>query len=315
MSADVPPPLWIPDRIVTGPAGDERCRWIDVAGLRFTDPFFDDTVRRRRDWSIERWSTVAELLDEAATAPAVDEVVFVFHVSRCGSTLLSQLFGLDERTLVLSETPLLDAILQTDRADRGRLFDAVLRLLGRPRDGAGCRLVVKTDCWHVFHAAMLRRLYPQARFVLLYRRPAAVLGSHHKMRGMQMVPGLRETPLHVPYDPERISLDQYGAAALEQYYAAMLDLAAADDRTLLAGYEEGFPAVFLRAATWLGQSFDPDTLRQVHERCGYHAKRPNEAFGAETLPSLGGVDLKPLEALFSALEQRRTGRPQPSSPA
>lgn len=315
MSGAAPPPCWIPERLVTGITGDVRCRWIDVAGLRFTDPFFDSTVtRRRRDSPSERWSTVTELLDEAATVPAVDDVVFIFHVSRCGSTLLSQLFGLDERTLVLSETPLLDAILRTN-GDRERLFDAALRLLARRRDGAGCRLVVKTDCWHVFHAATLRRLYPRARFVLLYRRPAAVLGSHHKMRGMQMVPGMLETPFHVPYDSERLSLDQYGAAVLEHYYAAMLDIAAADEGSLLTGYEEGFPAVFLRAAEWLGHSFDPDRLRQIHERCGYHAKRPHETFGAETLPSLTDVDLGPLDALFAALEQRRARLLQPSSPA
>lgn len=314
MSGAAPPPCWIPERIVTGNAGDDRCRWIDVAGVRFTDPFFDSTVsRRRRDTDTERWSTVVELLDEAATVSAVDDVVFIFHVSRCGSTLLSQLFGLDERALVLSEVPLLDAILRTDRADRERLFDAALRLLGRPGGEGDLRLVVKTDCWHLFHAATLRRLYPRARFVLLYRRPAAVLGSHQKMRGMHMVPGVLETPFHVPYDPAHVSLDQYAAAVLGHYYAAMLDISATDERCLLAGYEEGFPAVFLRTAEWLGRSFDPDGLRQIHERCAYHAKRPHEKFAAETLPSLTGVDLGPLDALFTALEQRRMGFPQLSN--
>ena len=307
MSGAAPQPCWIPERFVTDHAGDARCRWIDVAGLRFTDPFFDSTVRRRRrDWPTERWSTVAELLDEAATVPAVNDVVFIFHVSRCGSTLMSQLFGLDERTLVLSETPLLDAILRTDGGDRARLFDGALRLLGRPRDGAGFRLVVKTDGWHLFHAASLRRLYPQARFVLLYRRPADVLGSHHKMRGMHMVPGVFEAPpFRVPYDPERLMLDQYAAAVLERHYAAMLDIAVADECSLLAGYEEGFPAVFLRTTAWLGRSFAADDLRLIHERCGYQAKRPHERFGGETLPCLQGVDFRPLDALFAALEQRR----------
>lgn len=306
MSAAAPPPCWIPERIVTDRAGEERCRWFDVAGLRFTEPFFDDTVRRRRRGAqAERWSTVAELLDEAATVPAVDNIVFIFHVSRCGSTLMSQLFGLDEHTLVLSETPLLDAILRADRGDRERLFDAALRLLARPRGGIQSRLVVKTDCWHLFQAATLRRLYPQAPFVLLYRRPAAVLGSHQKMRGMQMVPGLLDA-IEVPFDPERLSFDQYGAVVLERLYAAMLDVAAADDRSLLVSYEQGFPEAFLRTARWLDLSFDAEGLRQIHERCGYHAKRPDEKFGAEALPPLQDLDLRPLDWLFAALEHRRT---------
>jgi hypothetical protein len=308
MNGAAPPPCWIPERIVTGNAGDDRCRWIDVADIRFTDPFFDDTVRRRRrDSQAERWSAADELFHEAATVPAVEDVVFIFHVSRCGSTLLSQLFGLDERTLVLSEVPLLDAILHTDRGDRERLFDAALRLLGRPRDGVAPRLIVKTDCWHVFDVQTLRRLYPQARFVLLYRRPAAVLGSHQKMRGMQMVPGLVDAPFHVPYDPETLSLDQYGAMVLERLYAAMLDVAATDERRLLVSYEQGFPDAFLQTAAWLGMSFDAEGLKQIQERCGYHAKRPDEKFGAETPPSLHDVNLRALDWLFAALEQRRAG--------
>jgi hypothetical protein len=306
MNGAAPAPCWIPERIITDGAGAERCRWIDMAGVRFTDPFFDDTVRRRRrNPQAERWSTVAELLDEAAAVPAVDDVVFIFHVSRCGSTLLSQLFGLDEGTLVLSETPLLDAILRSGRDDRARLFDAALRLLGRARGEGASRLVVKTDCWHLFHAATLRRQYPKARFVLLYRRPAAVLASHQKMRGMQMVPGLLDAPWRVPYDPEQLSLDQYGALVLERLYAAMLSVAAADERSLLVSYEEGFPGAFLRTSRWLDLSFDHEDLRRIQERCGYHAKRPEEAFGAEMMPSLEGVDLRALESLVAALEQRR----------
>jgi hypothetical protein len=129
------------------------------------------------------------------------------------------------------------------------------------------------------------------------------------MRGMHMVPGMLDAAFDVPYDPERLSLDQYAAAVLERYYAAMLDLAATDERSLLVSYEEGFPATFLRAAGWVGRSFDPDSLRQIRERCGYHAKRPHERFGAETVPSIAGVDLAALEARFAALEQCRT-RPQ-----
>lgn len=307
MSVDASP-CWIPDRFVADSTGDARCRWVDVAGIRFTDPFFASSVsRRRRDPDSERWSTAAELLDEAATVPAVDDVVFIFHVSRCGSTLMSQLFGLDDRTLVISEAPLLDAILRSGHGDRERLFDAALRLLARPRGEAFARLVVKTDCWHLFYAGTLRTLYPQARFILLYRRPSAVLASHQKGRGMQMAPGVLDGPFHVPYDPERLSLDQYAAAVLERHYAAMLDVAARDQRRLLASYGEGFPGVFLRTTAWLGRSFDDDTMRQIHERCGYHAKHPYEKFGAETLPSLESVELRTLDSLFRALEHRRTG--------
>ena len=307
------PPRWIPVRIAVDGTGERRCHWVDLTGIRVTDPFFESTLSRRRS-RLDRWSTVGEFYDEAATVPEVADLTFIFHVSRCGSTLLSQLFCLHDGTLVFSEAPLLDEILNSDRPDREALFIATLRLLGRLRAGAGEHVVVKTDCWHVFHAARLRRLYPQARFVLLYRRPAAVLASHQKARGMQMVPGaLAHAPfVDVRYDCERMSLDQYAALVLERIYAAMLEIATVDERSLLVSYEEGFPELVLRVADWLALSSDAGDLQRIRERCAYHGKRPGDIFVTETPPSPPpGVDLRSLESLFNALQRRQGNPPRP----
>ena len=178
------------------------------------------------------------------------------------------------------------------------------------------RLVVKTDCWHLFHAPVLRRLYPDAPFILLYRSPDAVLGSQHKARGSHMVPGLiARAPFEIAYDPARMTLDQYGAAVLERHYQAMLDLSAHDPHTLLVNYAEGFPAVFLRAAAWLGLSFDDAQVGRIRERCGFHGKRPQDAFGGDRMPSLDGVDLTPLQGLFDRLETGRAAGALPPGTA
>lgn len=300
-------PCWIPERIVTDGNGEGRCRWVDIAGVPYADPFFESTLMRRRQGAdAERWSTTAELCDEAARVAAPVDVIFILHVSRCGSTLVSQLFGLDERTIVLSEVPLLDAILRTAGDHRDVLFPAALRLLASKRAGSEERVVVKTDCWHLFHAATLRRLYPQAKFLLLYRRPAAVLRSHHRMRGVQMVPGvLTGPPWDIAYDPAGMSLDDYAAAVLECHYRALLEVAETDEQSLLVGYEEGFPALFLRAADWLGLSLDAGTMQRIEARCAFHAKRPHEPFAADPAPDLVDVDVSRLDSLFAALDRQR----------
>jgi hypothetical protein len=63
-------------------------------------------------------------------------------------------------------------------------------LIAATTAGVTRRPIVKTDCWHLFHAAELRAWYPESPFVLLYRRPEAVLRSHRRQRGRHMVPGL-----------------------------------------------------------------------------------------------------------------------------
>lgn len=297
-------PYWIPERIADD-GETRRCRWVDVAGVRYNDPFFETTLaRRRRQGATERWSSLQDVHAAAVAGPALTRVAFVFHVSRCGSTLFSQLFGLDSRTVVLSEVPVLDQILRSDWPDREPLFAAALRILGRSRFGEDL-LIVKTDCWHLFHADALRRLYPQAPFIMLYRAPDAVLDSHRRMRGMHMVPGLATSGPRIDYDSQRHSLDGYAAQVLERYCAAMLDFVGTDKRSLLVSYDEGSPDAFLRAARWLGIQYGDDDVRRIEERGRYHAKRPDEPFGRDGSPRLADVDLARLGSQFADLERQR----------
>src|SRR6516165_1265487 len=67
--------------------------WGDFGALRFTDPFFDNTVAR---WASGKPPprTVRTGLDALVVldqAPSLDPSGLIFHLSRCGSTLLAQL--------------------------------------------------------------------------------------------------------------------------------------------------------------------------------------------------------------------------------
>jgi hypothetical protein len=248
------------------------------------------------------------LHDEAADADALSPTAFIFHVSRCGSTLLSQLFACDDAAVVLSEVPVLDELLRSNLPDREALFASALRVLARRRFGTEERLVVKTDSWHIFYADVLRRLYPTAPFVLLYRSPQAVLESHRRVRGMHMVPGLLErTPFTVEYDSTRLTLDQYAAAVLELYYRAMLDVAAMDGQAALVSYEEGFPAAFERIAAWLRLPIDDRLREKLDERCVRDAKNPMTAFRPPEMASTSEPDNGTLRHLFERLESMRHG--------
>ncbi len=304
-------PCWVPARLVTVD-GVERCEWIDVAGVRFIEPLFEASVARViREGGGRRFTPVEAIL-EAPVPRAAAPGAFIFHVSRCGSTLFAQLLALDARNVVVSEAPVLDQLLRSSRVNREEYFTRALSLLGQLAPGG--RLFVKADCWHVFHASELRQWFPGVPFILLYRAPAAVLASQRRMRGMHMVPGLLDpAPFTVAYDPERVSLDQYAAAVLEHHYRALSSLSASDARSLLVSYDEGFPAAFLRAARWMGLPDDAPSRAQIALRCATHAKRPFEPFQGDPAAGIPGVDLTTLEAVWQDLERRRPVRSTPEA--
>ena len=76
--------------------------WSDLDGVRFSEPFFDQTI--------ERWAggnppprlvnTGLDALEALDGAPALDPALLIFHLSRCGSTLMSRLLGTRPGTLV-----------------------------------------------------------------------------------------------------------------------------------------------------------------------------------------------------------------------
>lgn len=119
--------------------------WIDLGRRAFVDPFFRDTILRRMRHSPrpQRTHTEVEVLRTLhergrATAPAG----FVFHVSRCGSTLVARMLAASRRSLVLSEADPVNSLLinssgvcRPDLLLRS-LLDRVMRHFGvRPEQG------------------------------------------------------------------------------------------------------------------------------------------------------------------------------------
>src|SRR4051794_12659039 len=77
----------------------------DAPGLSFSEPFFEQTVRAAglvplaNSVSFKRWRLVSVLGDAPVHLPAG----IVFHMSRCGSTLLAQMLKSNDHSLVFSE--------------------------------------------------------------------------------------------------------------------------------------------------------------------------------------------------------------------
>jgi hypothetical protein len=92
------------------------CRWMYAGEKTFTEPFFDETVLKclSHPYNSNPFKSVADVQLLHQWSHSIDYIkptAFIFHVSRCGSTLLSQLLSLSAQNIVLSEVPFLDDII------------------------------------------------------------------------------------------------------------------------------------------------------------------------------------------------------------
>src|ERR1700737_2679800 len=102
---------WTPVRIAT--TGEPVVDWA-IVGEPFADPFFEQTADRamQRPFNqvFARRTSFHVLDDLAAADPGLAPGGFVFHMSRCGSTLVAQMLAAMPWAIVLSEAQPLDAI-------------------------------------------------------------------------------------------------------------------------------------------------------------------------------------------------------------
>lgn len=273
------------------------CEWLYLDNEPFIEPFFTDTISacRSREVNYKRRKVVSSLDVLPQWANAMDHVqpsAFIFHVSRCGSTLLSQFLSLDRKHIVLSEVPFLDQLLRIpfdNKYDRISLsqewFQSAIPLYAQKRNGAEQHLFIKTDCWHIFFYERLRRLYPDTPFILLYRSPDEVLRSQQKQRGMQAVPGIVQPVIMglrlEEGNPALTDLDLYFSQVLEKILEAFVEVYNKDHRTLLVNYSEGMINVVQKLMEFSNIPLTDELLKQMQDRSNFHGKRKGEVFEKE----------------------------------
>jgi hypothetical protein len=310
---------WIPYQLVKREQ-QWLCRWLALGGRRFTEPFFSETIQQCKSHgrNANRFDSLSSLDCLAAqTAGPLDAVTpsaFIFHVSRCGSTLLSQLLGLSQRAIVLSEVPLIDQLLRLPLKDGNvapaemeAALQASIAWLGRKKSGNETHLFVKLDSWHVFFAATIRKLYPEVPFVLLYRSPDEVLRSHQKRRGMHAVPGFIEPVLFgmSSEDLDGIDCDVYTGQVLTYYFSRFLAIAAQDGQSLLLNYQEGGMPLLQQLAACSGIVFNDTEREHMEARSRTHSKYPDQIFSEERPQLPEPAHLAPAFALYRSLEAMR----------
>jgi len=211
----------IPFRL-TFDGGEPRVEWIVANGAQFTEPFFEDTIGRliRENPANRGGNRPGTPLDALRhVEPGAPPAAFIFHVSRCGSTLLAQMLAALPRHIVASEPPILDDILRHPGAaneDRIAWLRGALHSLGQPNAAGGDRLFVKFSSWHIFHLSLIDNAFPGVPKIFIFRPPLEVLVSLMRRPSLALVRGT--------VTPEQLgmTLVQRDALRPEEHAAAIL---------------------------------------------------------------------------------------------
>lgn len=302
---------WIPVKLIEKD-NEIYFEWIYLANLKLADPFFDESIAKCKSHAYNSKqfkvvSTVENLIDWSNELISVELKSLVFHVSRCGSTMLSQSLATSSENIMISEAPIIDQILRSDLFSlekKTSLIQSVLKLLGQKRFPEQKHLIIKLDAWHIFKSAYLRSIFTDIPFALLYRNPTEVLKSHQKMMGMHMVPNLLPSQIFgiSVKEVHDLSFQQYGGLVLEKYFQGFLDFYEMDQNVVMLNYNEGMRAVVEKFVSFINVQYSNGELEKMYDRLKRHSKNESAVFAGdqfkeETLK----IDFSKLEILHEKL--------------
>ena len=266
--------------------GKPAVEWMRLPGVEFTEPFFGQTIERvNAECGSQRLVSEFDLLLRAEKVfDSIDPSGFIFHSSRCGSTLLANACRAVQGSIVISEAPVLDKIISrffTDAETETKLLlyklvlRATVRALGQRRLGNERHLFIKFACTSTLHMRHIRSIWPNVPFVFLYRDPVEIIVSNLKTIPEWMcfesnpataaaIAGVDEFQL------KGMSAEEFCARSLGRYFVEAADNT--DLSTLAINYSRLNFATVISALEFLGVVASAHELDAIRTISGLYSK-------------------------------------------
>ncbi len=183
--------------------------WLDMLRYPFTERQFCHSVANAVDQQSQQPYAFTSRLDVLYMPDVVTDGLspdaFIFHMSRCGSTLLSRSLAKNEKNIVLNDaTPLHESFWQiiTDNWQSDFAIDEtklsfirrLLLAIGRPRIAGQDRYFVKFRSWSIAFIKFIMQAFPTVPCIFIYRDPIEVMVSA-KHRAPEPLLRLQNLPL------------------------------------------------------------------------------------------------------------------------
>lgn len=303
--------------------------WCCLRELRFTDPFFSDTIEacfRRPANLLFRHQTHIDVLERwQQIRPGVRPTGFIFHMSRCGSTLIGQMLASLSQNIVISEAGLIDSILRShyrnpNVTDNNRIawLQWTVNALAQPRAGEK-HFFIKFDAWNTLDLPLVRKAFPDVPWIFLYRDPVEVMVSQLGHRGSHMIPGLIDPRIFGMElsAPITIPPEEYCARVLASICQAGLQYHHVYGGTLI-NYSQLPEAVWTTLLKLFKVALTNQDLEKMKAAAGLDAKNAVIAFEkdsakkkAKASPAAREAVEKWLDPVYEQLEAARVGHGSP----
>ena len=264
-------------------AKSRSIRWCLPSG-HATEPFHDQYIERCRGQLLNQLITpktsITPLLAGQGTTAPLTPAGFIFHLSRCGSTLVSGCLAELDNTCVLSESPLLTELLLDDSLDektKQHLLPQFIHLQG-VTSPARHNIIIKWNAWDIFFWPLIRSLYPRVPVLFLVRNPVEILASHQRSAGRHMAGDQSLMVIKPIHDAASASsFDEFREKVLQSLLSSMMSYKNSDDVFTL-----DYSSLTLKKVVELAGFFqlyvDNKTQFRIAERMTFHSKFLGQSF-------------------------------------
>jgi hypothetical protein len=308
---------WLPVDAVIVDGRPGLC-WMDMAGIELVEPFIQQTVERAKGENRRELFTEFDvLLQLEKEVESVTPTGFIFHSSRCGSTLVANACRAVSNSIVLSEANAIDKLIarfitDVDHSAKESLYSVFLRgvvhALGQRRTGNEEHLFIKFACCSVAQLERIKRIWPNVPWLFLYRDPVETIVSNLKDVPSWLLDGDRRVLASItnssPAEIAEMSLAELCARTIGSLYSTAYNLA--DGNSMLLNYKQLSVPVIASVLNFFKVSLSTEELDAIARTSGVYSK---EASGTRAFVADAETKQKLASDLVREVSERWAGKP------
>jgi len=273
---------WLPvDAVVVD--GRPGLWWMDMSGVSLSEPFFQQTVDRVKANGRGEWFTEFDvLLQLEKSLDTVEPTGFIFHSSRCGSTLVANACRAIANSIVLSEPNAIDKLIARFITDSHGIKEslysvflrATMRALAQRRSGTEQHLFVKFACCSFAQIERITRIWPRVQSLFLYRDPVETIVSNLADVPPWLIDNDRRVLASIanvsPDAVAEMSLEELCARTIGSLYSKAQSLA--NENCLLLNYNQLSVPVISSVLNFFRVSPSAEELETIARSSGVYSK-------------------------------------------